>query len=193
MSGDLTTAGRESLALSLSKLNSREVAELRRTLLTLGPLQVVDLWEDAGRALTFWVLILNGADNEDERRIASSLCLWKQLAIKESARLLCIQTSDRRAFRLVCRRFNVDRCPALVMGDTPSMESFLTLDGRLLLDLSTKKGELARFVNRLHTMIENGSSLKSLGRQLGQEKFWKQARLAYQEVKSLFSVNLKVG
>ena len=189
-----TALSRSSLDRLLSKrLTDAEIEKLKLDLENSIRLEVGDLWERPELARTYWILLINGIDDEDERGISAALASWKHLAIKDSARVVCIQTSERDRFKFACRQFGVDECPALILSDSPLMESFLKFDQGLLVDLQNKKGTFQRFLNRLHTMVENGYPLEKIGRSLNGEKFWKQMKLVYGEVKSLFSISVSAS
>jgi hypothetical protein len=187
---ELATIVGDELAQMLSALRINDMQELKRRLRTSLQVEVADLWGKPEFARTHWILLINSVDDTMELELSSALLNWKHLTVKDSARLACIQTSDRQQFKFACSRFGISECPALVMSDSPLMEEFLKIDGELLLSLAQHKGGLLRFVNKLHTMIENGAPLAEVGQKLNQDQFWKGLKLVYKEVKSLFSISV---
>ena len=178
------------LALIMDALSIKDPQQLRAILEQSIQLDVADLWERAELARTYWILLLNSVDNSEERELSSQILTWKHLTVKDSARLSCIQTAEREQFKFACARFGVTECPILLMSDLPLMQQYLKLDGDLLIKLAKGEGKLLQFVNRLHTMVENGYSLEDIGKKLNNERFWQRLQMVYKEVKSLFSINL---
>ena len=154
------------------------------------PSGVVDLWEPREAALTYWVLMLTGVNQPDEMRLASDLLAWQAFFSKDSARVLCIQSSERDAFRCCSLTFDINECPTLVMSDTPDMKSYVKLSSPLLTALASSSGELQRFLTRLHALTENGRDLSQLQELMAAEAFWRGLKIVYKEMRSLISIKL---
>lgn len=150
-------------------------------------LEVYDLWDEPELAVTYWVLLLSGINREEEKEIANELLFWKTFLAKHSARLLCVQSSDRREFRCCSSSFGVVSCPTLIFSDNPDMDGFVKIDPQLLFKLAEQKGGLQRFFTRIHSLVENGQSIVGVQILLNSEKFWSGLKLMYKEVKSLVS------
>lgn len=159
-------------------------------LLELSTLEVVDLWEPREAALTYWILILSGANQTDEMKLASDLLTWQAFFAKDSARILCVQSSEREAFRCCSSTFDVHDCPTLIMSDSPDMGSYLRVEPDLLRRLASSPGELQRFLTRLHTLAENGRSLGQLSDLMAAAAFWRGLKIVYNEVKGMVSIKL---
>ncbi len=151
--------------------------------------QLIDLWDQPDLALTNWVLLLTGVNQEEELEIAKTLLFWKAFFAKDSSRVLCIQSSEHRGFRCCTRKFGTVSCPTLVLSDTPEMNSFIKIGPQLLYKLTKDKGGLQRFLTRLHISIENGKSLEEIEKELRSEKFWASMKIVYNEVKGLLTFN----
>lgn len=188
-----TLSGR-SLRVLAARLRRAEEAEaaaiLQAVLVELRPLEVVDLWEPQEAALTYWVLMLTGVNQPDELNIARDLLAWQAFFAKDSARVLCLQSSERDAFRCCSSAFEVHDCPSLVMSDTPEMQNRLKVEADLLRTLAGRPGELQRFLSRLHALVENGRTLNDLDRHLTAATFWRGLKVVYQEVKDLVSITI---
>lgn len=159
-------------------------------LLELSALEVVDLWEPREAALTYWILVLSGVNQSDEMKLASDLLTWQAFFAKDSARILCIQSSEREAFRCCSSTFDVHDCPTLIMSDSPDMSSYLRVEPDLLRRLASSPGELQRFLTRLHALAENGRSLRQLSDLMAADAFWRGLKIVYNEVKGMISIKL---
>jgi hypothetical protein len=183
-----------SLTLLAKRLQGEQdielIALLRSVLEEVRALDVVDLWVPREAALTYWVLLLTGVNQPDEMHVAKDLLSWQAFFSKDSARVLCVQSSERDAFRCCSAAFGVHDCPALIMGDAPDMHSYLKIEADLLKALIAQPGELQRFLARLHALVENGHSLKDLRDLMTAEAFWRGLKVVYREVKGLISIKL---
>lgn len=153
--------------------------------------EVLDLWEHKELPVTYWVLLLTGVNQEEEMAIANTLLSWQAFFAKHSARVLCVQSSERSEFRCCSYSFEVVNCPALMFSDSPDMQSFVKIEPELLFNLINQKGGFQRFLTKLHSSVENGDSLIEIKSMLLTEKFWSALKLAYTEVKSLISISAK--
>lgn len=115
-------------------------------------IQVVDLWDRQTSAITYWVLLMSGVNQPDELRIAQDLLSWQAFFSKHSARVQCVQSSERAEFRLCSAEFDVADCPALILSDGPDMKSFIRLEPQLLFTLLSEEGGLQRFFTRIHAV-----------------------------------------
>ena len=150
-------------------------------------LEVYDLWEGREFAVTYWILLLSGVNQEEEKALANELLFWKAFLAKYSARVICIQSSDRQEFRCCSASFGVVNCPTLIFSDHPDMEKFVKIDAQLLFKLAEQRGALQRFFTRIHSLIENGQTISDVQVMLDNEKFWSSLKLVYKEAKTLIS------
>jgi hypothetical protein len=187
----------KSLELLVQRLQVDRDAELvalvRSILEEVRVRDIVDLWEPREAALTYWILMLTGVNQPDEMQLAKDLLSWQAFFSKDSARVLCVQSSERDSFRCCSAAFQVHDCPTLVMGDAPDMHSYLKIEADLLKSLIAMPGELQRFLARLHALVQNGRSLEDLRDLMAAEGFWRGLKLVYKEVKGLISITLSPG
>lgn len=88
-------------------------AEVRAALKAARPMEVLDLWDQQEVAITYWILLLTGVNQAEEVGIAKDLLAWQAFFAKDSARVLCVQSSERDAFRCCAGAFgarNFPRC-----------------------------------------------------------------------------------
>lgn len=186
----------EKLASYLAQMEADDRALLeaifQSALLEAHEIEVLDLWERKELPVTYWILLLTGVNQEEEMALANILLSWQAFFAKRSARLSCIQSSERNEFRCCSSYFDIVNCPALIFSDSPDMESFVKIEPELLFTLASQKGGLQRFLTKLHSLIENGDSLSEIKTKLMTEKFWSALKIAYSEVKSLVSFSAKV-
>jgi hypothetical protein len=156
-------------------------------------LEVMDLWESRDLAATYWILMISGVNQPEEMDIATNLLSWKAFFAKDSAMVACIQSSERNEFRCASSKFGVVNCPALILGDSPEMNSFIEIRSELLFTLASNKGSFQRFVTRLHQLIENGTSIEDLRALLWSEQFWSGIKVVYSEVKSVVASTVKAN
>jgi len=150
-------------------------------------INVDDLWEEPELPVTYWVFLLSGVNQQEEKDIAIELLFWKAFLAKHSARVICIQSSDRKEFRCCSSIFGVVNCPTLIFSDNPEMNGFIKIDSQLLFRLVEQKGSLQRFLTKIHSLVENGHSISKVQVMLDNEKFWSSLKLVYKEVKTLIS------
>jgi hypothetical protein len=184
----------DSLQLLAERIQNNKGGDLgelvHAILLELSTLEIVDLWEPREAALTYWILLLSGANQTDEMKLASDLLTWQAFFAKDSARILCVQSSEREAFRCCSSTFDVHDCPTLIMSDSPDMNSYLRVEPDLLRRLTSSPGELQRFLTRLHALAENGRSLRQLSDLMAADAFWRGLKIVYNEVKGMVSIKL---
>jgi hypothetical protein len=154
------------------------------------PVEVIDLWEQRQVALTYWILLLTGVNQEDEMRVAKDLLAWQSFFAKDSARVLCVQSSERESFRCCSGSFSVHDFPTLIFSDSPDMKTFIKVEPRLLHSLSIQPGGLQNFFVKLQSMIENGMSLQQVQDKMIAESFWKGVQVVYKEIKGLISIQI---
>jgi len=130
---------------------------------------------------------MSGINQEEEQGIANELLFWKTFLAKHSARVICIQSSDRKEFRCCSASFGVVNCPTLIFSDGPNMDCFVKIDPQLLSKLAAQKGGLQRFFTKMHSLVENGQNILDVQLMLDTERFWTGLKLVYKEVKSLIS------
>jgi hypothetical protein len=179
------------LAGRLVAAGDAEVATIiRAVLIETRTLDVIDLWEPREVAITYWILLLTGVNHLDEMQIAKDLLAWQAFFAKDSARALCVQSSDRQSFRCCSARLGIHDFPALVMSDSPEMQNHLRVQPDLLKALSTEPGELQRFLTKLQTLVENGRTIGDLKDIMAAEAFWRGLKVVFKEVKGLVSITL---
>ncbi|HWS90201.1 MAG TPA: hypothetical protein VN282_24745 [Pyrinomonadaceae bacterium] len=154
-------------------------------------LEVIDLWENQDIAVTFWILLITGVNQEEEMELAKTLLSWRAFFPKRAARALCVQSSERSEFRCCSSTFGVVNCPVLIFSDSPDMQSFVKVEPELLFKLAGQKGDLQRFLTKIHALIENGDSLSGVQSMLLTEKFWAALKIVYGEVKGFISFSAK--
>jgi len=137
--------------------------------------------------------MLSGVNQADEVLIAKVLLTWQAFFAKDSARVLCVQSSERDSFRCCSSRFEVHDCPTLVMGYSPHMKSYLKIEPNLLRALRVRSGEVQRFLARIHALAENGRSLEYLQQLMAADAFWQGLKVVYKEIKGLISIKLSPG
>jgi hypothetical protein len=179
------------LAKRIEGKASAEIAELiRAVLVEVREVDVLDLWKPREAALTYWILMLTGINQAEEMRIATDLLSWQAFFAKDSARVVCLQSSERDAFRCCSARFDVHDCPTLIVSDRPDMVPHLKVQAGLLRTLAAQDGELQRFLSRLHALAENGRTLAQLRDLMAAESFWRGLKVLYKEVKGLVSISI---
>ena len=155
--------------------------------------EVADFWESRDIAVTYWVLMISGVNQPEEMEIAKAWLLWKAFFAKDSALVVCLQSSERREFKCASSQFGIVNCPALVLGDSPGMESSIEISSELLFTLSATPGSFQRFLARIHQLVENGTRLEDIRALLWTETFWSGIKVAYAEVKSVVSATVKAS
>lgn len=185
----------ERLSQFMAQMNPEESAFLeaafQAALLEPHEIEVLDLWQRPEIAVTYWILLLTGVNQEEEMQIAHTLLLWQSFFSKHTARVICIQSSERGEFRCCSSTFEVVNCPTLIFSDSPDMLSFVKIEPELLFAISSQKGGLQRFLTKLHSLIENGETITSIETMLLTEKFWSSLKIVYNEVKDLMSFSAK--
>jgi hypothetical protein len=146
-------------------------------------LDISDLWEQRELAMSYWLLLMTGVNQEEEIRIANALLLWKALLAKDGALVRCIQTSDRREFACCQSRFGPIDCPTLVISDSSNVESFVSVGPELLYELASSAGCLQRFLSRIHHSIETGASLRDVEAAIRGRTLWASLKLDFDTVK----------
>lgn len=157
------------------------------------PVEVMELWHRQEAAITYWILLLTGINQEDEMRVAQDLLTWQAFFSKDSARVLCVQSSERDAFRCCTKAFAAHNFPTLFVGDSPSMHSRIQIPSDLLLSLSERPGGLQQFFAKTHSVVEAGNTLDEIKNAMYAETFWKGIGVVYSEIKDLISITVNTG
>lgn len=166
---------------------------IQDALKTARPAEVVNLWDRQEAAITYWILLLTGVNQDDEMRIARDLLTWQAFFAKDSARVLCVQSSERDAFRCCTKTFSVHNFPTLFLSDSPEMSSHIQIAPDLLLSLSERQGGLQQFFAKTHSVVETGKTLSEIQKAMYAETFWRGIGVVYGEIKDLLSISLSTG
>jgi hypothetical protein len=157
----------------------------------LEEVSVTDLWTPIEPISSYWILLMTGIDQRDEIDIASSILIWKEFFTKNTANIVCLQSSDRKDFKFCNRYFKINSYPALIFSDNPEMERSIILDGSILHKIMGSKGGLRAFLTQIHAFIENGVCMEEIRGKLNTERFWDGLKMVYKEIKSLVSISIK--
>ncbi len=149
-----------------------------------------NLWDQPDLAITNWILLLSGVNQKEEIELAKSLLFWKGLFSKDTAQVLCVQSSDHIIFHACISKFKVVNCPTLLIGNTPSMDQFIKIESQLLTKLIEDEGGFQRFLNHIHNSFLSGKNLIDLKKELLSQKFWSGIKLVYSEIKGLLTFNV---
>lgn len=186
---------RHELALRplLERLDDLEPEQEKALLLKLldraKRLEVADLWLASGPALTHWILLLTGPNQEQEIEIAKELLSWQTFLAKHSARVLCIPSSEREPFICCAKQFDAQTFPCLYISDSPTMRNPVSIDGQTLRTLQ-EQGQMQAFLTQMHSQLERGKPLKEVQLRLLGSKVAKAIKFAYAEAKGVFSINI---
>jgi hypothetical protein len=157
------------------------------------PVEVVDLWKRQEAATTYWILLLTGVNQEDEMRVAKDLLTWQAFFAKDSARVLCVQSSERDAFRCCAKAFAVHNFPTLFLSDSPDMIDRIEIPPDLLLSLAERPGGLQQFLAKTHSVVETGKTMTDIRDDMYAEAFWRGIGVVYREIKDLLSITVSTG
>lgn len=155
--------------------------------------RVADLWARHDVPLTYWVLLMTGVDQADEKSIAQELLSWHAFSAKASAKIQCIPSSDQEAFRLCSSMFGVVDFPTLILSNSADMESYVRLSPGLLFRLAEQDGALPRFFTKLQRILEMRDNIQDVKATLEAKAFWDGFQFAYKEIKEFFSISLQLG
>ncbi len=150
-------------------------------------------WVPSEPPRTYLVLMLTGVNQMDEMELAKDLLTWQAFFAKDSARVLCVQSSERDSFRCCSSRFKVHDCPTSILSYSPQMKSYLKIEPDLLRALREESGGVQRFLARIHALAENGRSLEDLQQLMTADAFWRGLKVVYKEIKGLISIKLSPG
>ena len=148
---------------------------------------ISDLWEQPELAMTYWILLMSGVNQEEETEIAKALLCWKAFNAKDSAMVLCLTLADG-PYRLCASHFKSVKTPTLLVSDTRDMYNYLKIDPELLFSLMIPKGSFQRFITELHLTIQTGNTIQDIKNQLLKERAWAGVKVLYSEAKSLISI-----
>lgn len=175
----------------LAKLEADERAHLealfQTTLSQSQTLDVVDLWEQGELAVSFWILVTTGVNQDEEMKIATALLFWKAFFAQEAARVRCIQSSERRELACCRSRVGPITCPTLIVGDSPNLESFIGVGPELLFKIVSEPGCMHRFLTKIHHLIETGTSMRDVGEALGTPRLWNTMKLDFDTIRDMIA------
>ncbi len=149
-----------------------------------------DLWEQPELAMTYWILLMSGTNQDEETDIAKALLCWKAFNAKDSALVLCLTLSDH-SYQLCATQFKAVKTPSLIVSDSRDMYNYLKIDPDLLFNLMSVKGSFQRFITELHLTIRTGNTVQDIKSQLRKDRAWAGVKVLYTEAKSLISINIK--
>lgn len=179
------------LASLIRGLQARERAKVKAlfeaALTAASERRIADIWDEPELAASWWVLLVSGTDDAEERQMLEIILRWKALTIKHSASLVCVQESDRDLYRLCLSQFKVARCPTMLLGSSRDMSNCISFGADLLRILISRKGALHRFLMSMHTTLERSGDLSAVRRQLVDHKFWSTLQIPAGDVKKALS------
>jgi hypothetical protein len=165
---------------------------LAQALQAANEVTVSDLWEQPELAMTYWILLISGTNQEEETEIAKALLSWKAFNAKDSAMVLCLTLSDSE-YKLCAGHFKAVKTPTLVMSDARDMYDYLKIDSDLLFKLMSTKGSFQRFITELHLTIQMGDTIQTIKSQLRKERAWAGVKILYSEAKSIVSISISAS
>ena len=163
---------------------------LQQVIQATSDITMSDLWEQPELAMTYWILLMSGTNQEEETDIAKALLCWKAFNAKDSAMVLCLTLADS-SYQHCANQFKAVKTPTLIVSDTRDMYNHLAIDPNLLFKLMSTKGGFQRFVTELHLTIRTGNTIQDIKNQLRKERAWAGIKVFYTEAKSLISISIK--
>lgn len=151
---------------------------------------VLDLWEKADLAGSYWMLLLGNADLSTDRDLVNRFLRWKHLDVKDTARIVCIQAVENNHYRFVVRTYGVPETPTILFGLTPLLEERIVLTPQMLTQLNRNERCFANFLNRMHALAGDGYTISEIRATLRTKKFWNFLGIVYDEIKSIVSVEI---
>ena len=145
--------------------------------------KITDLWEQPELASSFWVLLISGVNHQRELKIAQTLLTWKAFFVKDSASVLCLQSSERQAFRCCTKHANVRGCPTLLLSDSPELNQYIRFDPQFLLAIADDHDALHRLFTLVHDELEKVTSVSDLLTVLKEDQIWQDLQVPKAEIK----------
>lgn len=145
--------------------------------------KVSDLWEQPELASSFWVLLISGVNHEREMKIAQALLTWKAFFVKDSANVLCLQSSEREAFRCCTHHTKVRGCPTLVVSDSPELNEYIRFDPQFLVSIADDTDAMHRLFTHIHNTLEMATSVSGLLTELKGDRIWQDLQVQASEIK----------
>lgn len=175
----MSQLSRKKLPLDIQKrLDDAEVFDratvdtlLQQAIQASSDVTMSNLWEQPELAMTYWILLMSGADQEEEIEIAKALLCWKAFNAKDSAMVLCLTLADG-SYQHCASQFSTVKTPTLILSDTRDMYSYIKIDPDLLFKLISAKGTFQRFITELHLTIRTGNTMQDIKNQLRKERAW---------------------
>ena len=99
-----------------------------------------------------------------------TLLKWKAFFVKDSAALLCVQSSERDTFRYCSTAFKIRGCPTLLLGASSEMPDYIKFDPQIILRLADNSGTLQRSLTTVKGIVENGGTLDDVSHHLRDDR-----------------------
>ncbi len=150
------------------------------------PYPIRSLFFPETKCNSIWVLIINGIHIVDEAEIAKSMLFWKEFSSGKEAEVKCI-TPTQPEFNYFLTEYSLSDFPTLLISDNYEIKKrYILIKYSFLLEL-TKKGELDKFLNKIHALLLQGGGLDSIKKFIWGQDGKKFFGRFYKELKSLIS------
>lgn len=147
---------------------------------------ISELWQ-VEEATSYWVLLVAGAHRTEQLQIARELLTWSAFSARGASHVVCIQSSDRKEFKLCTNHFGALEYPCLFLGTAPSMNTFVGVPRAVLQAICSKEGGLNDFLTESHMALVRGESLEQISNRLLKDKAKRYAEILYKEIRSIVS------
>lgn len=153
--------------------------------------RIEDIWFNREGAISYWLLLIDGVDNKQESKMANELLFWNEFHAGGDARVRCIQSSDRIINKFCIKHFKIINPPVLIFSKDPLFTNHIMIKSELLSQLIKEENKLRNFINKIHSQISNGKSLKEINKEFSKVAFWNGLKVVYEEIKLFASISIK--
>jgi hypothetical protein len=148
---------------------------------------VADLWK-IREVTSYWVLLISGTSRTEHLDIARELLAWSAFSTRETSKVVCIQIADGESFNMCAKHFATTEYPALYLGTSPEMSTYVGMPKSVLVGLCSKAGALHDFLTETHTALVKGDSLADINKRLLKDRTKHYAGIVYRELRSIISL-----
>jgi CheY-like chemotaxis protein len=158
------------LTIQLSLINNQCIA-------LLNPNKLWDQILDGKDKSSYWILFINGFDVKIDKEIAGEILIW-HASIAKYESIFCAYQIPDNGFYDLCRYFNIDEFPSLIVSDDKYMKQFICIKPRALLklmgcdEIKNNQKTIRQFLTKVHVQLRNGISLNSIKTKIKTKEYW---------------------
>ncbi len=133
--------------------------------------KISDLWELAcnTKKISYWILLEGGGNTENQ--FVAEVAMWEKRCGRFQSVVYVTNPMDNY-YKILRNKFSIEEFPALVFSNSSSMKEYGVLKSSGIRKLGEIEQGLFKTMTKIHILLEQRESIKSVERMLQGKEFW---------------------